>query len=269
MGILNATPDSFSDGGKHAAVDAAVACARRFFEEGADIIDIGAESTRPGAAEVDEKTEMARLLPIVEAVAANVPIPLSIDTRRPRVMRAAHALGASMMNDVSALRDDPDSLRTVAELGIDVCLMHRRGTPRTMQMLTHYVDVVTEIRDFLAERVRVCRAAGIAAERIVLDPGIGFAKDLRANLRLLRGLTELRDLGFPLLIGVSRKGFLGSLTGVAEPAARDPGSVAAALWISARVGPTILRVHDVGATVQALRVWAALDADPDPDQRKD
>jgi len=268
MGILNATPDSFSDGGKHVSVDAAVARARAFLAQGADIIDIGAESTRPGAPDVDEKTEMARLLPVVEAVAASIPLPISIDTRRARVMRAAHALGARMMNDVSALRDDPDSLRTVAELDLDVCLMHRRGTPQTMQQQTDYADVVTEIRDFLAERVRVCRAAGIAAERIVLDPGIGFAKDLDGNLRLLRGLDALQRLGFPLLVGVSRKGFIGTLTGEAEPAARDPGSVAAALWISVRIGPAILRVHDVGATVQALRVWAALDADGDPDSRK-
>ncbi|WP_291511409.1 dihydropteroate synthase [Acidithiobacillus sp.] len=268
MGILNATPDSFSDGGRYTTVDAAVACARRFFEQGADIIDIGAESTRPGAPVVDEKTEMARLLPVVEAVAASVPLPISIDTRRARVMRAAHALGACMMNDVSALRDDPESLRTVAELGLDVCLMHRRGTPQTMQGQTHYSDVVMDIRDFLAERVRVCRAAGIAAERIVLDPGIGFAKDLEGNLRLLHRLDALRELGFPLLIGVSRKGFIGSLTGVTEPSARDPGSVAAALWIWARIGPAILRVHDVGATVQALRVWAALDADLDPNPKK-
>ena len=257
MGVLNITPDSFSDGGTYLSVDAALTCAKRMWEEGADIIDIGAESTRPGAPAVALEEELRRLLPVLEAVAAEVPLPISIDTSKAAVMRAAWSLGAGLMNDVTALRADPLALETIAGLGVPVCLMHMRGTPQNMQTETHYGDVVAEVKNFLLERIKHCVAAGIPRQHLLIDPGFGFAKDLEANCSLLRHLDAFASIGAPLLVGLSRKRMIGELSG-AEPATeRVAGSIAAALWAVER-GAHIVRVHDVAETVQALRVWRGI-----------
>ncbi len=257
MGILNVTPDSFSDGGEALGVDAALAKAHALWRAGADILDIGAESTRPGAPPVGEEEELRRLLPVQEAVADRIPIPISVDTSKAGVMRAAWGLGAGLFNDITALRGDPLALPTAAELGVPVCLMHMRGRPRDMQRLTHYEDVLTEVRDFLAERIDACVRGGIARERIVIDPGFGFAKDLADNLTLLRHLDALGELGLPILAGLSRKAMIGAITGTGGGRDRVMGSVAAALW-ALHKGAAILRVHDVAETVQAVRMWGAL-----------
>ncbi|WP_338323493.1 dihydropteroate synthase [Acidithiobacillus sulfuriphilus] len=257
MGILNVTPDSFSDGGEALGVDAALAKARALWRAGADILDIGAESTRPGAPPVGEEEELRRLLPVLEAVADRIPIPISVDTSKAGVMRAAWGLGAGLFNDITALRGDPLALPTAAELGVPVCLMHMRGRPRDMQRLTHYEDVLTEVRDFLAERIDACVRGGIAREQIVIDPGFGFAKDLADNLTLLRHLDALGELGLPILAGLSRKAMIGAITGTGGGRDRVMGSVAAALW-ALHQGAAILRVHDVAETVQAVRMWGAL-----------
>ena len=257
MGVLNITPDSFSDGGTYLSADAALARAKRMWEEGADIIDIGAESTRPGAPAVTQEEELRRLLPVLEAVMAEVPLPISIDTSKAAVMRAAWSLGAGLMNDVTALRADPLSLETIAGLGVPVCLMHMRGTPQNMQENTHYRDVVAEVKDFLFERVAQCVAAGIPRHHLLVDPGFGFAKDLEANRTLLRHLDDLASLELPLLVGLSRKRMIGDLSGVESASERVAGSVAAALWAVSR-GASIVRVHDVAETVQALGVWRGL-----------
>ena len=257
MGVLNITPDSFSDGGTYLSADAALARAKRMWEEGADIIDIGAESTRPGAPAVTQEEELRRLLPVLEAVVAEVPLPISIDTSKAAVMRAAWSLGAGLMNDVTALRADPLSLETIAGLGVPVCLMHMRGTPQNMQENTHYRDVVAEVKDFLSERVAQCVAAGIPRHHLLVDPGFGFAKDLEANRTLLRHLDDLASLELPLLVGLSRKRMIGELSGVESASERVAGSVAAALWAVSR-GASIVRVHDVAETVQALGVWRGL-----------
>ena len=257
MGILNVTPDSFSDGGEALGVDAALAKAHALWRAGADILDIGAESTRPGAPPVGEEEELRRLLPVLEAVADRIPIPISVDTSKAGVMRAAWGLGAGFFNDITALRGDPLALPTAAELGVPVCLMHMRGRPRDMQQLTHYEDVLTEVRDFLAERIDACVRGGIARERIVIDPGFGFAKDLADNLTLLRHLDALGELGLPILAGLSRKAMIGAITGTGGGRDRVMGSVAAALWALGK-GAAILRVHDVAETVQAVRMWGAL-----------
>lgn len=260
MGIINLTPDSFSDGGRYVSVTAALAHARRLWAEGADILDLGAESTRPGAMEVSVEEELERLLPALEAIRAEIPLPISVDTRKAAVMRAAHAYGASLINDVSALSFDPDALATVAEFGLDVCLMHMRGTPATMQTLTAYENVLTEVHDYLAQRRDACLQAGIRAESIVLDPGIGFAKEQADNIRLLRHLDRLATLGHPILLGLSRKRFLGQVAGVENPGERVVASVAALLWTRQRCRSAIYRVHDVAATRQALNIWEAMEA---------
>ncbi|MHB8180884.1 MAG: dihydropteroate synthase [Acidithiobacillus ferrivorans] len=257
MGVLNITPDSFSDGGSYLSVEAALARAQRMWEEGADIIDIGAESTRPGAPVVALEDELRRLLPVLEAVAAAVPLPISIDTNKAAVMRAAWALGAGLMNDVTALRADPLALATIAELGVPVCLMHMRGTPQNMQTETHYDDVVAEVKNFLLERIKHCVAAGIPRHHLLIDPGFGFAKDLEANCSLLRHLDAFASVDVPLLVGLSRKRMIGELSGVGLATARGAGSIAAALWAVER-GAHIVRVHDVAETVQALRVWRGI-----------
>ncbi|MHB8250587.1 MULTISPECIES: dihydropteroate synthase [Acidithiobacillus] len=257
MGVLNITPDSFSDGGTYLSADAALVRAKRMWEEGADIIDIGAESTRPGAPAVTQEEELRRLLPVLEAVAAEVPLPISIDTSKAAVMRAAWSLGAGLMNDVTALRADPLALEAIAGLGVPVCLMHMRGTPQNMQENTHYRDVVAEVKDFLFERVAQCVAAGIPRHHLLIDPGFGFAKDLEANRTLLRHLDDLASIKVPLLVGLSRKRMIGELSGVESASERVAGSVAAALWAVSR-GACIVRVHDVAETVQALRVWRGL-----------
>lgn len=258
MGVVNVTPDSFSDGGQFLNREQAVAQAQRLVEAGAAIVDIGAESTRPGAAPVAEAEELARLLPVLEGLQA-LPVPISIDTRRTGVMRAALAAGASMINDIEALTA-PGALALVAASDCAVCLMHTQGDPATMQRAPRYRDVVAEVKAFLSERIAAARDAGIALERIVADVGFGFGKTEAHNLTLLRRLAEFTDLGVPLLAGLSRKSTLGRITGrvVGE---RLAGSVAAAL-LAAQAGAKILRVHDVRETRDVLAVWDAVKNEP-------
>ena len=256
IGVLNVTPDSFSDGGEHLAFDAAVAHGRRLASEGAALVDVGGESTRPGAEPVTAERELARVLRVVEALTAEG-IAISIDTSKAAVARAALAAGAVLVNDVTALRGDPELASAVAEAEADLCLMHMLGEPRTMQDDPRYDDVVAEVESFLAERTEAAVAAGVSRDRIVLDPGIGFGKTLAHNLALLRALPRLARLG-PLLLGVSRKRFLGALTGRDVASDRVAASVAAALYCY-RGGAHLLRVHDVAATADALAVERALE----------
>jgi dihydropteroate synthase len=255
MGVLNVTPDSFSDGGRYLDPERARDRARQMLEEGADIIDIGGESTRPGAAGTSEEVELKRVVPLIEQIAA-LGVPVSADTRKAAVMRAAIGAGASMINDIFALRA-PGALDAVvaAPVPVAICLMHMRGEPETMQQSVSYADVVAEIQAFLAQRAAVCEAAGVSRERIVVDPGFGFGKTVEHNLMLLRRLPELALLGYPVLVGLSRKSTLGALTGRATDE-RAPASVAAALAAVAR-GARIVRVHDVRETVDALKIWNA------------
>lgn len=256
MGIVNVTPDSFSDGGRHDETRAALAHCERLVAEGADILDIGGESTRPGAPRVDADREWARIAGVL-AGAVTLGVPVSVDTCKPEVMRRALEAGADIVNDVQALQQ-PGALAAVAGSGAGVCLMHMRGEPASMMDLAQYDDVVAEVGAFLAARARAAREAGIAADRIVLDPGYGFAKNATHNLRLLASQQRLVDLGYPLLVGWSRKRTLGDITGrpVTE---RLPASLAAGLR-AVSAGARVLRVHDVAATVDALKVWAAVDA---------
>jgi dihydropteroate synthase len=255
MGILNVTPDSFSDGGIFLARDAAVAHALAMVEEGADLIDVGGESTRPGAQAVSVQEELDRVIPVIEAIARAVPLPVSIDTSKPEVMRAAVAAGAGLINDVRALRAT-GALQTAAALAVPVCLMHMQGEPRSMQHNPVYVDVAGEVRDFLQERIEACVAAGIPRQCIVIDPGFGFGKTVEHNLELLRRLDELRALGAPVLAGLSRKSMIGALFGL-PVAQRLHASVALAL-IAVQNGATMLRVHDVRATREAIRMFEAV-----------
>lgn len=257
MGIVNVTPDSFHDGGRFAIADAAVAHARRLVEEGADLLDIGGESTRPGAQPVPADEELRRVLPVLEALRGCV-VPVSVDTRQPAVMRAALAAGAAMINDVNALRA-PGALQAVAETDASVCLMHMQGEPRTMQQAPRYADVVAEVTAFLEARIDACRVAGIDRRRIVVDPGFGFGKGFEDNLALARALPALAKLA-PVLVGLSRKSMIGAMTGRAATADRLAGSVTAELW-AARRGAAILRVHDVAATRDALAVWRQLEGE--------
>ena len=261
MGIVNVTPDSFSDGGAHAGVDAAVAHALRLVEQGADVLDIGGESTRPGAADVPVDEELRRVLPVIERLVRETTVPVSIDTSKPEVMRAAVAAGAGMINDVYALRRD-GALDAAVAAGVPVVLAHMQGEPRSMQDAPQYDDVVAEVHRFLAERVFACEMAGIDKKKLVLDPGYGFGKTTAHNLRLLRQQASLLDLGLPLLAGLSRKRSLGELTG-RDVGDRVHASVAAAV-LAAEYGARLLRVHDVAATVDALKVWAAVAAEPAP-----
>ena len=261
MGIVNVTPDSFSDGGHHATLDSAVAHALRLVEEGADVLDVGGESTRPGAEPVDEATELARVLPVIEALVARTTVPISIDTTKPGVMRAALAAGAGMVNDVMALRTG-DALDAVAASKVAVVLMHMAGEPRTMQQAPAYDDVVGEVHRFLAERVFACEMSGIDKRRIVVDPGFGFGKTLDHNLALLAQLHRFTEIGVPVLAGLSRKSSLGQITGRGVES-RVAASVAAHL-VAVQNGAMLVRVHDVAATVDALKVWAAVAAVPTP-----
>jgi dihydropteroate synthase len=254
MGVVNVTADSFSGDGRPDA-DAAIAHARRLLADGARIVDIGGESTRPGAAPVSERTELERVIPVVEALAKESAI-VSVDTAKPAVMKAAIAAGATMINDVRALRA-PGTLDVIGASDVAVCLMHMQGEPRTMQERPHYADVVTEVRDFLAQRAQACIDAGIAAERIVVDPGFGFGKSVTHNLDLLRNLDAIAALGYPVLAGLSRKSTLGVITG-REVGDRLAASLAAALAAALR-GAHILRVHDVRETVDALAFWRAIE----------
>jgi dihydropteroate synthase len=252
MGVVNTTPDSFSDGGQFLDPQAAIAHAHRLVEEGADVIDIGGESSRPGARAVTEDEELGRILPVLKALKD---VPVSVDTRRPSVMRAALAEGASMINDIEALAT-PGALEAVAASDCGVCLMHKKGEPATMQEAPSYANVLGEVREYLLGRVRACQAAGIARERIAVDPGIGFGKTLDHNLTLLRRMVELTALGLPVVAAWSRKSSLGALTG--RPAGeRQAASLAAAL-LAVQHGAKIVRVHDVRETRDALAVWLAL-----------
>lgn len=255
MGILNVTPDSFSDGGIFLARDTAVAHALAMAEEGADIIDVGGESTRPGAQAVSVQEELDRVIPVIEAVARAVPVPVSIDTSKPEVMRAAVAAGAGLINDVRALRA-AGALQAAAALQVPVCLMHMQGEPRSMQQHPAYTDVALEVRDFLRGRIDACVAAGIPRQRIVIDPGFGFGKTAEHNLELLRRLRELQTLGAPILAGLSRKSMIGTLFGLPVEH-RLHASVALAV-IAVQNGATMLRVHDVRATREAIRMFEAV-----------
>lgn len=260
MGIVNVTPDSFSDGGRHAAAGQAIAHGLKLAAEGADILDVGGESTRPGSEGVDEGEELARVVPVIEGLAA-AGHRVSCDTRKAPVMRAALKAGAAIINDVSALQYDPQSLAAMAEADCPVVLMHAQGDPKTMQLSPNYADVALDVFDALEDRIAACVAAGIAKERLIADPGIGFGKSFRHNLDLLHQFTLFHGLGVAVLMGLSRKGFVGALTGEKTAANRVNGSVGGALW-SALNGAHILRVHDVKATVEALVVAQAC-ADPE------
>ena len=262
MGIVNVTPDSFSDGGAHASVDEAIAHGLRLVDEGADLLDIGGESTRPGAAAVDVEDELRRVIPVIERLSRETTVPISIDTSKPEVMRAAVAAGAGMINDVRALRGE-GALEAAAALRVPVVLMHMQGEPRSMQDAPTYDDVVADVHRFLAERMFACEMSGIDRKRIVIDPGFGFGKTRDHNLALLAQLQRFTELGVPVLAGLSRKKTIGEITGRDVPADRVHGSVAAHL-IAAQRGARIVRVHDVAATVDALKVWDALAAQPIP-----
>lgn len=256
MGVVNVTPDSFSDGGRFLDEAAALSHARRLIADGADILDIGGESTRPGAEPVSDDAEIARVVPLIEAVRAESDIRISIDTMKPVVARAAVTAGATMWNDVTALRWADESLATAAELGCDVVLMHMLGEPRTMQDNPRYDDVVAEVAAFLADRAQAALDAGVAREKVWLDPGVGFGKTVEHNLTLLANLSAIVELGFPVLLGASRKRFIAAL----DPRADDNrlgGSLAAAL-AGAAAGVAAVRVHDVRETVQAIAVRAAI-----------
>lgn len=255
-GILNLTDDSFSGDGLHGDVEAAVEQGAAMVEQGADMLDIGAESTRPGAAPVDAQAEIARVVPVIEVLAKRVEVPISIDTSKPEVMRAAVAAGAGLINDVYALRRE-GAMDAAAELKVPVCLMHMQGEPRTMQDDPHYDDVVGEVHRFLAERVFACEMAGIDKRRVLVDPGFGFGKTLEHNLALLRALGRFRDLAAGVFVGLSRKAMIGALTGRHGGIDRAAGSAAAAL-VAVQRGATIVRVHDVAATRDALAVWHAV-----------
>jgi dihydropteroate synthase len=257
MGIVNVTPDSFSDGGRYLGTQAAVEHALQLAEEGADLLDIGGESTRPGAADVDAANEVARVEPVIAGVRRYSQVAISVDTSKAAVMRAAAASGADLINDVRALREE-GSLDAAVELALPVVLMHMQGEPRTMQARPHYADVVRDVRGFLEQRARVCENAGIARHDIALDPGFGFGKTLTHNLTLLKNLRGLADLGYPVLVGLSRKSMIEKMIGRGVDE-RGPASVALALAAGAR-GAAIVRTHDVASTVDALQVWGRVEA---------
>jgi dihydropteroate synthase len=263
MGIVNVTPDSFFDGGRHGDLDGAIRHARRLIDEGADVLDIGGETTRPGAEPLSQAEEVARVLPVIEALAASTGVAISIDTMKPAVARLAMAAGAVMWNDVTALRFSADAPATAADLGCQVVLMHMQGEPRTMQDDPRYDDVAAEVAAFLAERAAAAQGAGVARERIWLDPGIGFGKTAAHNLALLRALPALVGLGYPVVLGASRKGFIRAV----DPSATVPGDrLGASLGLAlagARAGAAMVRVHDVRETVQALAMEAALAGEVD------
>lgn len=256
MGILNVTPDSFSDGGDFISPELAVSHAEQMLLDGADIIDVGGESTRPGADAVSEQEELDRVIPVIEAITKRLSALVSIDTSKPVVMREAVAAGAGLINDVMALQE-PGAITTVRDSGVPACLMHMQGRPRTMQKDPAYDDVVSDISEFFEQRIAECMTAGIPRERLILDPGFGFGKTLEHNLRLLACLDEFGKLGLPLLVGISRKSMIGTILNDAPADARLYGSLAAAVLALER-GASILRVHDVKPTVDALRVVNAM-----------
>jgi dihydropteroate synthase len=256
MGIVNVTPDSFSDGGKFCAADEAVTHALELVKQGAELLDIGGESTRPGATPVGEAEELRRVIPVIEQLVARTEVPLSIDTMKPAVARAALAAGASLVNDVAANRADDAMWRVVAEAGAGYVVMHMQGTPQTMQAHPVYSDVVRDVEDFFCDRLRRLNAAGVTAEQVVLDVGIGFGKTLEQNLALLAALGSFTKLERPLLLGVSRKSFIGKLLGT-DVADRLPASLACAS-LAVAAGVQIIRAHDVAETVQAVRMTGAI-----------
>ncbi len=249
MGIVNVTPDSFSDGGKFFAVDQALQQARKLVADGAAIIDIGGESTRPGSTPVDVEEEIRRVVPAIEAISAELDVPISIDTLKAEVMRVAVKAGAGLINDVNALRGD-GALQAAAELNVPVCLMHMQGTPQTMQKEPHYDNVVQEVKDFLQERIAACEAAGITHSNLILDPGFGFGKKARHNLRLMKHLSDFMEMDLPVLVGVSRKSIIGAMLNVSVDE-RLAGSLALAS-IAVWQGAKIIRSHDVKETLQAI-----------------
>ena len=259
MGILNLTPDSFSDGGLWLDPDEALRHAADMVSLGADIIDVGGESTRPGAASVPAEEELDRVIPVISRLSAELNTPISIDTSKPAVMREAVAAGADLINDVYALRQE-GAVETAASLDVPVCLMHMQGEPRDMQDSPSYDDVVGDVCDFLEERANTCLEAGIPADKIILDPGFGFGKTLEHNLALLRALSTVCEMGYPVLAGISRKSMLGTITG--RDADQRATSSAAAALLAVQQGAAIVRVHDVAETVDALRVLAAFSSDP-------
>jgi dihydropteroate synthase len=259
MGIVNVTPDSFSDGGQHDGAAAAIAHGLRLVEEGADILDIGGESTRPGSDYVPVEDELRRVMPVIEGLRAKTDTLISIDTRKAEVMRRAADAGADILNDVSALTHDPDALAVAVESGLPVMLMHAQGDPKTMNDNPQYSDVVLDVFDFLEQRIRACVAAGIPKSRLIADPGIGFGKHLHHNVAVLSAMSLYHGLGVPVLLGASRKKLIGQLCNVEDPRGRIPGSLAAALHSIAQ-GVQIVRVHDVKETRQAVAVWEAAQA---------
>lgn len=257
MGIINVTPDSFSDGGRFSQTETAVEHGLKLVAEGADILDIGGESTRPGAAPVCLDEELARVIPVIERLRAATAVPISIDTTKAEVARQAAQAGAEIINDITALQGDPAMPAIAAASGAGVVLMHMLGTPQTMQVNPEYQDVVTEVRDYLGERMLAAKAAGIAAERIVLDPGIGFGKTIAHNLEIFRRMGEFMTLGRPILVGPSRKAFIGKILGGLPPGERVEGT-AAAVTAAILAGARVVRVHDVGAIARVARVADAL-----------
>ena len=262
MGIINVTPDSFADGGEHATMQTAIAHGLKLAGEGADVLDIGGESTRPGAEGISVEEELRRVIPVIESLAKQTSLPISVDTSKPEVMRAAVAAGAGLINDVYALRRE-GALEAAAALGVPVVLMHMLGEPRSMQEAPRYDDVVADVHRFLAERIFAAEMAGIAKKNLVVDPGFGFGKTIAHNLALLAQLQRFTELGVPVLAGLSRKKTIGELTGRSDPHDRIHGSLAAHL-IAAQRGAMLLRVHDVAATIDALKVWNAVAAMPMP-----
>ena len=259
MGVLNVTPDSFSDGGQFVSLPAALTHAQAMVAAGADLIDVGGESTRPGAAMVSAEEEIRRVVPVITALVKRCQVPLSIDTQKPEVARAALLAGASLVNDIAANREDVAMWECVREFNAGYVAMHMQGTPQTMQAQPSYTDVVAEVDAFFTDRLARLRAAGVAPEQVVLDPGIGFGKTVAHNVQLLAALRQFRSHGRPLLLGVSRKSFLGALTGATRPEERLPGALACAA-LAVRDGVGILRVHDVRETVQVVRVAEAITA---------
>lgn len=262
MGVLNVTPDSFYDGGRHSSTETAIRHARQLIAEGADILDIGGESTRPGSEPVPSEEELSRVIPVIEAIASESDIAISIDTFKSTTAREALRAGAHIVNDISGMRFDPQMLDVAAQTGAGVVLMHIQGTPKTMQQNPHYEDVVQEVKEYLAGCAELARQAGIPAKHIWVDPGIGFGKTPEHNLQLLRNLSELRSLGYPLLVGTSRKSFIGKILGDLPPEERLEGTLAT-LALAVREGADIVRVHDVRAAVRAVRVADAVVRVPD------
>ena len=259
MGVLNITPDSFSDGGKHLKTDAAIKQAQLMVSQGADIIDIGGESTRPGAQAVSDDDELNRVIPVIEALSGVIDTPISIDTSKPEVMVQAVNAGASLINDVSALQTD-GAVQMAASLSVDVCLMHMQGSPRTMQNNPVYADVIDDIKHFFTQRIEACINAGINEDKILLDPGFGFGKTLEHNLEILKRLAEFKGFGLPVLAGISRKSMIGTLLNNRNVEGRVVGSVTAAI-IAVQNGADIVRVHDVLETKDALMILQSVTGD--------